>query len=152
MCKYDPYICMMKAAESRYSGCLYFASNVLARKMERIAAKVWEPVGLAPSHAYLLLYVLDNPAAQPTAISEHLMLAPSTITRLMDKLEKENLIIRQTEGKAIHAYPTEKAKMMLPEMEKCIEKFHAAYADQLGYEPSMQLVERIVSVHDRIKE
>ncbi|RYD56439.1 MAG: MarR family transcriptional regulator [Sphingobacteriales bacterium] len=142
----------MKAAESRYSGCLYFASNALARKMERLAIKAWEPVGLPPSHAYLLLYVIDNPGTQPSVITEQLMLAPSTITRLMDRLEKEKLIIRQTEGKMIHAYPTAKAKGLVPKMESCIKSFHMSYAQELGHEPSMELVKNIVSVHDRLNE
>jgi hypothetical protein len=77
------YFCpSMKSSESKYAQCLYFTSNALARKVEKLAIESWKPAGLPPSHAYLLLMVLEEPGQQPGNISAHLQLTPSTVTRL----------------------------------------------------------------------
>lgn len=140
----------MKAAESRFKACLYFSSNALARKMERMAAKAWEPLGLSPSHAYLLLLVLDIPGVQPTFISEQLLLAPSTVTRLVEKLEKQELVYREAQGKETHVYPTPKAVSMKDRMEACVAVFNA-YCEG-GNEDALDLTRRIVAAHDNIRE
>src|ERR1700759_4045540 len=106
----------MKIATSNYGRCLYYVSNVLAREMERIAISAWKPIGLPPSHAYLLMLVVGRPGIQPTLLSEEMKLKPSTITRLMEKLETKKLIVRTTTGKITNVYPTPKAKEMLPRM------------------------------------
>ena len=100
----------MKTSESRYSRCIYFVSNALARKIEKLASESWKPIGLSPSHAYLLMMVLEEPGVQPSAIVHELQLTPSTITRLVEKLEAKKLVVRTTEGKETNIYPTPKAK------------------------------------------
>ena len=76
----------MKSCESAFSKCLYFSSQALARKVEKLAIESWKPTGLSPSHAYLLILVLREPGLQPTTVGEQLQLTPSTITRLVEKL------------------------------------------------------------------
>jgi len=104
----------MKTSESTYHSCLYFVSNSLARKTEKLAVAAWKPAGLSPSHGYLLMLVLDNPGMQPGALSEELHLTPSTITRLIEKLEEKKLVVRTTEGKITNVYPTLKQKKCTP--------------------------------------
>ena len=79
----------MKTTESKYCKCLYFTANALARKIEKLALESWSKIGLSPSHAYLLLLVLEEPGIQPTGIAEQLQLQPSTITRLLEKMEEK---------------------------------------------------------------
>src|SRR6187455_3598519 len=113
----------MKASESKYCSCVYFSSAAFARKVEKIAVESWKPVGLAPSHGYLLMHVIDEPGAQPGALADQLQLQPSTITRLMEKLEEKKLVVRTTEGKLTNVYPTPKARAMLPDLKACLEHF-----------------------------
>ncbi|RYY97204.1 MAG: MarR family transcriptional regulator, partial [Chitinophagaceae bacterium] len=95
---------VMKSSCSRFAQCLYFMSGALARKVEKLAQESWAPVGLSPSHAYLLLATLDEPGIGPGALAGQLQLQPSTITRLMQKLEEKKLIVRTTEGKLTSVY------------------------------------------------
>jgi DNA-binding transcriptional regulator LsrR (DeoR family) len=83
----------MKTIDSKYNGCLYFAANALARKIEKLAIESWKPLDLSPSHAYLLMLVLEEPGLQPGCIANHLQLSPSTITRLIEKLEEKGLSV-----------------------------------------------------------
>jgi len=51
----------MKTTESKYCKCLYFTTNALARKVEKLAIEAWKPVNLSPSHAYLLMMAIEHP-------------------------------------------------------------------------------------------
>src|SRR6185312_10666430 len=100
----------MGTSDSRFCQCLYFSSNALARKVEKLAQESWKPVGLSPSHAYLLMIVIEDPGVQPGTLANELQLQPSTITRLIEKLEQKKLVVRVMEGKITNVYPTSKAK------------------------------------------
>jgi DNA-binding MarR family transcriptional regulator len=136
--------------ESKYSQCLYFTSAALARKVEKIAIDVWKEIDLPPSHAYLLMVVLEQPGIQPSGLVSELHLQPSTITRLVEKLELKKLLVRTTEGKITNIYPTPKAKELLPRMKQCVQKFYKIYSSLLGKEESCKLVNDIAIFADKI--
>jgi MarR family transcriptional regulator, organic hydroperoxide resistance regulator len=138
----------LKASESKYCKCMYFSSSALARKVEKLAIQSWKPVGLAPSHAYLLILVNNDPGISPTALTEQLLLAPSTITRLLEKLEEKKLIVRTTTGKTTSVYGTPKAKNLQPELQACLQHFYQTYSQILGVEQSAALVKNMNSITD----
>ena len=140
----------MKTTESKYCKCLYFTANALARKIEKLALESWSKIGLSPSHAYLLLLVLEEPGIQPTGIAEQLQLQPSTITRLLEKMEEKKLLVRVTEGKITNVYPTPKGKELLPKMKECLHEFYSGYASVLGKEESAKLVQQMGRIADKL--
>jgi len=142
----------MKTSCSKYAQCLYFTTNALARKIEKLAMESWKPVGLSPSHAYLLLAVIEEPGIQPTGLVEQLQLQPSTITRLIQKLESKKLVVRTTEGKITNVYPTPKAKELLPKMKQCMQHFFQRYSTLLGQEESSKLVATLSNFADKLHE
>ena len=142
----------MKTTESTYSSCIYFVSNALARKTEKLALEAWKPAGLPPSHAYLLMLVLGEPGIQPGALSEELHLTPSTITRLVEKLEEKKLVVRTTEGKSTNVYPTPKAKEMHPLLKECVKTFYETYTAVLGVEESTRLVHSMAKIADKLQD
>lgn len=152
--KLDPltFVSQMKTSCSKYAQCLYFASAALARKIEKMATESWKKVGLSPSHAYLLIAVLDEPGIQPTALAEHLQLQPSTITRLIEKLEEKKLVVRTTEGRLTNVYPSPKAKELQPKMMECLQDFSTKYAAVLGKEESTRLVKMMASMADKLED
>lgn len=140
----------MKTGDSKFCRCLYFTSAALARKIEKMAAGSWKPTGLSPSHAYLLTAVLEEPGIQPTTLGEHLQLQPSTITRLVDKLEEKKFVVRTAEGRLTNVYPTPKAKELQPKMVTCMKDFFEKYTALLGREESFQLVKDLAKIADRL--
>ena len=140
----------MKAANSKYCQCLYFSSNALARKIEKLANDSWKKVGLTPSHAYLLMLAIEEPGIQPSALVKHLLLTPSTITRLIEKLEEKKLVVRTTEGKLTNVYPTPKAKSMLPDLKDCLTDFYQNYSSIIGKEESARLVNNMNKLVDKL--
>jgi DNA-binding MarR family transcriptional regulator len=140
----------MNASNSRYCNCIYFASGALARKVEKLAVDTWKETNLAPSHAYLLMIVLDKPGVQPTALVEELLLAPSTITRLIEKLEQKKLVRRTMEGKITNVFPTTKAKSMRAQLRGCVDKFYENVSGILGKEETSRMVHQINRITDKI--
>ena len=140
----------MKTSESKYCKCLYFTANALARKVEKLAQESWRKVDLSPSHAYLLMLALEEPGLQPGMIADQLQLQPSTITRLIEKLEDKKLLIRVTEGKATNVYPTARAKDMLPKLKECLHDFYNKYSAILGKDESGKLVQSMSKVADKL--
>lgn len=122
----------------------------MARKIEKLAQESWSKVDLSPSHAYLLMLVIEEPGIQPTSIAEHLQLQPSTITRLIEKLEEKKLLVRTTEGKITNVYPTPKGKDMLPRLKECVDHFYNSYSVLLGKEESARLVQSIGKFADKL--
>lgn len=141
----------MKMGASKFCQCLYFTSAALARKVEKLAVESWKPVALSPSHAYLLMAVLEEPGIQPKKLSEHLQLQPSTITRFIQKLEEKKLVIRTTEGRITNVYPTPKAKELQPKMMECMKHFLEQSSGALGSEESARLVQSMTKIADKLK-
>ena len=140
----------MKTSESKFCSCLYFTTNALARKVEKLAVESWKKIGLAPSHAYLLKLVIDEPGMQAGLLAEQLQLTPSTITRLIEKLEEKKLVTRVTEGKTTNVFPTQKAKELKPQIKQCIEEFHEKYVKILGKEESKQFIQNMNTMADKL--
>ena len=129
----------MQDKSSKYCGCLYFASNALARNITRLAEEAYAPTGLAPSHAMLLMAVIDQPGIHPTAIAEILLLKPSTVTRFIEKLEQKGLARRETNGKFTEVYPTEAANVVQMKIKAAWMDLNRHYSDLLGKEAAVQL-------------
>lgn len=142
----------MNTSELKYSKCIYFSSNALARRIEKLAIESWKAVELSPSHAYLLMLVVEEPGMQPTALSGQLRLTPSTITRLIEKLEEKKLVVRTAEGKITNVYPTPKAKEIYPAMLKIAQEFYEMYCRILGKEESDRLARNMIKVADKLGE
>ncbi len=141
----------MKSSESKYCQCIYFATNSLARKVEKMAIESWKPVSLSPSHAYLLIMVIEEPGLQPGNLADHLQLTPSTISRLIEKLEEKKLIVRITEGKITNVYPTSKAKQLFPQLKKCGQHFSKTFNKILGKNENSAILASIYSLASKLE-
>ncbi|HKC36109.1 MAG TPA: MarR family transcriptional regulator, partial [Chitinophagaceae bacterium] len=116
----------------------------------KLANDSWKKVGLTPSHAYLLMLAIDEPGIQPSALVKQLLLTPSTITRLIEKLEDKKLVVRTTEGKLTNVYPTPKAKALLPDLKDCLDQFYKNYSSIIGKEESAKLVQSMNKLIDKL--
>lgn len=126
------YIPVVGLKESKYRNCLYYSSNVLSRLLTRLAEEEFQKVGLSPSYAYLLMTVNDRPGIQPGEISEELQLTPSTVTRLVEKMEHRGYLQRRSEGRATRVEPTDKCLALNDRIEEAWQRLQQRYADTLG--------------------
>jgi DNA-binding MarR family transcriptional regulator len=116
----EPVMTRLKAIDSVYANSLYFASSLLAREVEKLATEAWKPSGLPPAQGYLLLHILnDHYYPFPNVISNRLLLSPSAITHLVEKLEKKELVWRYYESNWMYIAATQKARDLKPTLVQC---------------------------------
>ena len=120
---------------TRFAACLLFSANALARAITNLGDEEFGRLGLTYSHAYLLWEIVESPGITPTTLSERLFLSPSTITRLIEKLEQKNLVTRQSEGKNTLVTPTELGKTLHPQIVDAVQQNALRYMKTLGGGP-----------------
>ena len=129
--------------KSDYCRCLYYAANALSRLMTKMAEEEFAITGLAPSYAFLLMSVNKNPGIQPTEVSNHMQLTPSTVTRLVDKMELQGLVERQSEGRTIHIYPTSKSLGLDQKIKEAWRNLYKRYTTLLGEDKARELTHEV---------
>lgn len=133
----------MEDAPHPYCSCLFFTANALARTVTRLTEEAFTPTGLAPSLAFVMMTVGREPGIQPSGIAALLRLSPSTVTRLVEKLEARGLIRRSAEGKAVHVLPTAEGEALLPRLAEARSLAHVRIADRLGGDTARVLTEHL---------
>ena len=130
----------MTKCESKYCGCLYYSANALARVMTRMAEEEFASTGLTPSYAFVLMTVNSQPGIQPKDLSTHMQLTPSTVTRLVEKLENRGLLERKITGRSTEIHITAKGLDLISVIEKSWKNLYERYSNQIGEEESKELI------------
>lgn len=132
--------------------CLYFQTNNLARLLSGMADEAFQDIGLSPSHAFLLMKVNEKPGIQPSQLSEALGLSPSTITRLIEKMEYQGYLERESEGRATHVSPTNKCISKESDLRIAWKKLRERYTEILGDRYTEVLTEMATKAIDQLEE
>lgn len=143
---------MIKAIEEGLPHCLYFSTQDLARLLAAYADEAWAPTGLSPSHGYTLFLILHNPGCNMVWLSEQMHLAPSTISRFVDKLEQKGLVKRQQVGRNISLSGTKKGSEMEPLLQKASENIYLKMIDAFGEEEYFSSRDKIVHLTQLIRK
>ncbi len=128
---------------TRFSACLLFSANALARALTAMSEEEFGKLGLAYSHAYLLCEVNIRPGITPSELSTLLFLTPSTITRLIEKLEQKGLVTRQTEGKNTLVYPTPQGEALQPDIMATWVQMNARYSTIMPEADARMLTQQV---------
>jgi MarR family transcriptional regulator, organic hydroperoxide resistance regulator len=139
------FLARMKA-RSKYCGCLYFASGALARSLGRVAQEAFARTGLPPTYAFLLMTINDQPGIQPSEIAAIMHLSPSTVTRLVDKMESKQYLRRSVQGKKSEIFPLQRSKKLDPELRKAWAQLYRNYAKMFGEEKSTSLTTEVYNL------
>jgi DNA-binding MarR family transcriptional regulator len=124
-----------------YADNLYYTTTALCREVSNIAENAFMDLGLTPSDAYLIMVVNEKPNIQPTEISEKILLAPSTITRMIEKLEKRDIVVRTPEGKYTFVAATPKGRELYTNIIATWDKINQTYATRLSDDTVGDLVD-----------
>ncbi len=133
----------MDKCESKYCGCLYYSSNALARLMTKMADEEFAPLGITSSYAILINSINEKPGIHPKEISQQMQLSPSTVTRLIEKMETRGLVERKSHGRITEVYPTKDGIDLQQKLKLCWTNLHERYTAILGKEESTHLTENI---------
>ena len=123
--------------------CLYYSSNALARVVTRMAEDAFAAVDLAPSHAFIVMTVNKNPGIQAGELAEIMMLKPSTVTRLVEKLENQHLVKKHSEGRSVMIYPTPQSVELNEAVKTAWYNLYQRFVAVLGEETASQITGQI---------
>ncbi|GAB3789483.1 hypothetical protein GCM10028818_58160 [Spirosoma horti] len=128
---------------TRFSACLLFSANALSRAITAIGDEEFGRFGMCYSHAYMLCEVVGQPGITPSELSETLYLTPSTITRLVEKLEQKQLVRRESEGKKTLIYPTTEGIALQPEIAEAWDRVGKHYSELIGETDVCRLTQQV---------
>ncbi len=141
----------MYKKDSKYCGCLLFSANALSRVITKMAEEEFSITGLAPSYAFLLMTVNDKPGINPKEISAQMMLSPSTVTRLIEKMENKKFLIREQKGKFISVIPTKESKKLDKKIHEAWNNLYMRYAEIIGNESADKLTSQIYNASRKLE-
>ena len=141
----------MPVGRKTYCGCLYYSANALARNITRMAEKEFRPTGLAPSLAFVVMTVNRKPGITAGELSAIMQLQPSTVTRLVDKLEDNGYLRRHNEGRYIEVFPTSEATRLNESLKSAWQSLHRRYSTMLGEQAANQLTAAIYAASSKLE-
>lgn len=144
------YFAPMAKSESKYCGCLFFSANALARNLTRIAEEEYKVIGLSPSHALLLLTINEHQGIQPKELAMEMQLTPSTVTRLLDKLESKKYIVREEEGKKVKVFSTIKGRSLNQKIKNAWLRLYNRYIGVTGLDEGKKMTHWIYETAQKL--
>lgn len=129
---------------------LFFLTGALSRKLTNLADETFATVGLSSSHALLLWLIRNKPNIQPSQLAEQMQLKPSTITRLVQKLERRDLVEKQSEGRAISIRCTDQGENLAQDIQQKWEQLIQQQRERLGDRYVEVLSEMIANALEKI--
>lgn len=135
-----------------FIGSLFHASNALNRQLGQMADEAFRELGLTSSYAFMIMIVQEQPGIQPTELSEKLQLTPSTITRLVEKMEYRGYLQRSSKGRATHITLTDKGEKIIPKLKAAWNNLQERYTHILGERYTEVLAEMTQKASVQINE
>ncbi|MBZ0263483.1 MarR family transcriptional regulator [bacterium] len=120
--------------------------------MTKLAEEEFASVNLAPSQAFLLMTVNRQPGMHPGEIGKIMMLTPSTVTRLIEKMEQKGYVTRETKGKFTTVHPNEESLELHAKIKEAWRGLLARYEALIGKEESKKLTSDIFEAVEKLSE
>jgi DNA-binding MarR family transcriptional regulator len=117
--------------------------------MTKMADEEFAITGLSSSYAFLLMTVNSKPGIQPKEISEQMQLTPSTITRLIEKMEQRKMLERKSAGRTTEVYPTDKSLELDKKIKAAWRNLYNRYSELIEEEEAKKLT---ACIYDTVKK
>lgn len=132
--------------------CLYFTSNTMSRLINKMTEDAFMQTGLAPSYAFLMMVVIEKKSIGIGQLANTLNLAPSTVTRFVDKLISKNLIQREQSGRNMTIIATSEGKALLPHIKDSWQRLFDRYCEVLGKEFAVELTSNMAKANKLLEK
>jgi DNA-binding MarR family transcriptional regulator len=114
---------------------LGFSFRVVMKKIDRTLSQQLEPYGVSIPQSFILYSLIEQDGATLKEIGNKTLIDSSSMTVLVDKLEKDELVVRKLDSqdrRAIRVVITEKGRDIAEKVSKIGIKFNSQLYDLLG--------------------
>lgn len=141
----------MRKESQDFCRCLFYSANALSRTITRMAEEEFAVTGFAPTYGFILMTTIKHPGIAIGDIAEIMQLTPSTLTRLIDKLESKGYLQRKNEGKYTYVSPTGEALKLEGPLKAAWFSLYKRYVAILGEERSQALTWMVAEANDDLR-
>lgn len=142
----------MQADESTLQKCLFFTSNRLSNVLRRIANDICSDTGIALPHVYLLIVVNQYKGITINELAQKLDIAPSTCTRFVNALVKDEILEKKQEWKTVHIFLNKKGENTVKGIDECLNKFYNRCLEVMEKDEYNKLASLMWQAADRFEE
>lgn len=135
-----------------FERCIYFNLVTLTRKVGRVWQAEFDRLGLSPSHGYLLFAIVERPEAAQKDLGELLELDASTITRLVEGLEKKGLVEKISRGKGAKLAVTAAGKRAYFDIKQVMDALYEGMQKRFGPSHFKNFVNDLSEAKKTVKE
>lgn len=135
-----------------FEKCIYFNIAALNRKITNIWQESFLPLGLSPSHAYLLIAISENPDVSQKELGQLMELDPSTITRFIDTLERKGMLEKTARGKGSTLKISSKGQKVSRKIKKTMKDLFARMEKHFGKKEFPNFVNDIYTARQSFEE
>ena len=115
--------------------CIYFSISKMFRIVNKIAEESFEKIDIYPTHGFLMIILKEEEnGLTVNQISETLAIAPSTVTRFVDKLIAKGYVKREKSGKNSITKITEEGLKVIPDIYKSWDGISEKIEEVVGNE------------------
>ena len=138
----------MKAPVDPYlKQCLFFTANSLARTVAKMAEEDFAALGYSPSHAFLMMIVIEKKSVSQKILAKELNLDQSTVSRLVDTLVGRGYLEKKVSGKTAEVKATGQGTGELTKIQVCWTRLYERYCQILGTERAENLTAMAFQSH-----
>ncbi|PWG00361.1 MarR family winged helix-turn-helix transcriptional regulator [Levilactobacillus bambusae] len=127
-----------------FEDCLYFSSARFNRIVTQMSDQEFKRLGLSSTSAFILMALNADDVVSPSEIADQLYLDRSTITRFLDKLERDGYLTRTADGRRVHVQLTSAGKLLQPQLKIIWSALNEAYQQLLG-KPSEERIRTLLN-------
>jgi len=138
--------------ESYFQNCMYFASNLLNRTLTKMAEEEFKPTGLSPTYAFLLMAVQEQPGINQKKLGDVLHVAPSTITRFIEKLVHKDLVVTRSEGRMSYVDLTPLGSERMEIIKEAWKNLFRRYSEVVGKEEGKSLTSLLYNLGKKLDD
>lgn len=128
-----------------FNDCLLFNARKLEKQLNQLALMQFKSLNIHPTYGYIMLVVEEYGDVRTKDIVNVLGLSSSTVTRMVDKLVKDEYLVRKSTKMEL----TKKGQVMIPEIKAAFENFHNCYIEQISQD---KIDETILAIQNFLKE
>ena len=129
----------MSKSNNPYTGCMFCVAISLGRRLVKLADEAFNPLGLTPTQAFILMSIGREPGITMTRIAKELRLDLTTIIRTLDQMKTTGLLYTEPYKRTVklHALPDGMEKVA--EAKAAWKKLRIRYSHRLGTERTTRL-------------